>query len=1160
MNEEKPQGPDSADEPNPQLDEVIAAYLQARDEGWPFDRQAFLSQHPEFADELNRFFESDDQVEWLVTSVVPAVAAEGAWFGPYRVVRRISRGGMGIVYEALEPKASKRVALKVLPTFGLPDPTEQERFQREIQFAGKLDHPHIVPVLECGMAGGIPYCTMELIEGQDLRTVIRCLGRAPTSGSDPDPDRLSNTDPAQAAVFQAIGLSECGLSSEILPVYWRFVARVGSQAARALAHAHSREILHRDIKPSNLLLNAQGDIRVTDFGLAKAAEASDLTETGNLAGTLRYLAPERLEGWCGPWSDIYSLGLTLYELLVLHPAFETLDRGKLFRLIATESPRRPRAVNPLIPRDLESIVLRAIEKEPRHRYPTAAALAEDLDRFLAGRPIRGRPVSPWRRAVAWTRRNPTIAGSLGSACLVLLIAVIGILFGLLKSRDAAESRAREAQAQRQVAETARRESEYQSVLLKLQQIRLLPHKNGWSQRAEAVVHQAVAIRADSMLRDQAAATFAGLDARLVRHLEGTGASAVAFDHEGKRLLIGGLEPDAHQDGRAKILDLTSDKPPVSRGLVGPGPVIFRSDGTPLQLVVAPEGGLVLWDLDRQRVVTRIVLPVGSTPGALAIRQDGSTAAASITQADGRGFVLVWDVEPCQLRYQFPGKATALAFAGDGDLLARGDEDGRIEVRTLRDGTQVAALSQGRNTIHGFGFTRNPRRDQQGNRGWLLGSADSGGTILVWDLSTKYPIARCNGSPNNVYSLAFSPDGAILASAGRAGFATILWDWAASRPLLTFGAGTPNASIVFSSDGGRIAVGQAFLHDPGYSHVYVFDLERARGIQTLPGLTAPVQVVLFSPDGRMVAALSHDWRLGIWDVATGQVVAILEAPKGYTTDNAGVAFSSDSRQLAACAGREARLWDLASGRLIQSWGLPPGLLDQIVFSSQGQLLVFRYETRSGARVPYGHDTKVDPIVCRLRNLLGKVPLNPQVEFRQFNQQVSEVLGIPNGPYFIISGSHDGTDGQYSGIIAMDATTGKELWSQRWSGDTHGSGLAADYSQKHIIIGFLSKTKTRPTLHDVLTGRELRSFDGWPGTPGPDWKYLLRNDPNQQGVAIHDNDGQYLVTLGIDRTRSSSIHVPFSSDGRHIAWGNQDGSVMIADLDAIQSRLAQTGLGW
>ena len=197
---------------------------------------------------------------------------------------------------------------------------------------------------------------MELIDGHDLRRVIRSLRRNDRPAAAEGHDGSSAKSVREAAIFQAIGLPEAGLSAETLPGYWRLVARVGVQAARALAYAHGQGISHRDIKPSNLLLDAQGNIHITDFGLAKAAESADLTATGDLGGTLRYLAPERLDGWSDPRSDVYSLGLTLYELLVLRPAFEGIDRSRLINAIARESPRRPRAINRAIPRDLERIV------------------------------------------------------------------------------------------------------------------------------------------------------------------------------------------------------------------------------------------------------------------------------------------------------------------------------------------------------------------------------------------------------------------------------------------------------------------------------------------------------------------------------------------------------------------------------------------------------------------------------------------------------------------------------------------------------------------------------------------------------------------------------------------------------------------------------------
>jgi WD40 repeat protein len=746
--------------------------------------------------------------------------------------------------------------------------------------------------------------------------------------------------------------------------------------------------------------------------------------------------------------------------------------------------------------------------------------------------------------------------------LILAVGVTGGLFGLMMSRDAAVARAREAQARSAAAEAARRESQYQSLVLRLQQIRLLPHASGWSERAWDLVRQAAAIRADAPLRDQAAATLAGIDARLVRDLKGVGTSSLAFDREGKRLLIGGLEPDEHRDGRASILDLTSDRPPATCGLPGPGPVLFRDDATPLQLTARPEGGLVLWDLDRRRAIARVDVPGSAMSEPLALSQDGRSLAASVRATDGQDRVMVWDVEPRRLRHQLTGKATALSFSDDGELLAGGDEGGRIRVWSLLSGQRVFDRSQGRNTIHCFSFTRNPRRDPDGHQGWLLAAGDAGGSIVVWDLAMQMPVSRCHGSEFNVYALAFSPDGTTLASAGRSGETTILWDWATARMLLTCSSNLSQFSgLAFSRDGRRLATGHQFLHDPVFSHVLILDLDTGRGIRVLRGLTSPVGQMLFSPDGKRMAALSHDWQIAVWDLTSGHLDAILDAPKGYTTQDAGLAFSGDSREIAACAGREAKLWDLGSGKTLRSWPLPPGLLDQLAFCTSGHLIAFRCETLDGKNVPIDNDFTLFPRVGRIRDLLGSEPLGPIVEFRGFNRRVFGAVAHPEGRIFVVAGWHDGPDGRYRGIKALDWMTGGELWSMRYGTlDEQHESLVIEGAGDLATVRSWDGSKTRVSLLDITTGKELCRLDRPQGVHSPDWRYAVRAASGWQGISLHDRDDRLLVTLGIDRKMASAIIRPFSSDGRRLAWGNADGSVMVADLEEIRARLGRVGLSW
>src|SRR5207253_10661668 len=203
--------------------------------------------------------------------------------------------------------------------------------------------------------------------------------------------------------------------------YWRSAARLALQVAEALDYAHQQGVLHRDIKPSNLLLDTQGTLWVTDFGLAKAsADVDNLTHTGDIVGTLRYMAPERFNGVSDASGDIYSLGLTLYELAVQRPAYEELDRTQLMKQVTQGAPPAPRKLNHAVPRDLETIILKAIEREPSRRYPSAHALAQDLRRFIDDKPILARQASVAERLWRWSRRNPAVAG-LSAAMLLLLV-------------------------------------------------------------------------------------------------------------------------------------------------------------------------------------------------------------------------------------------------------------------------------------------------------------------------------------------------------------------------------------------------------------------------------------------------------------------------------------------------------------------------------------------------------------------------------------------------------------------------------------------------------------------------------------------------------------------------------------------------------------------
>jgi serine/threonine-protein kinase len=419
--------------------------------------------------------------------------------GEYRIVREIGRGGMGVVYEAEQESLGRRVALKVLLPGALGSAGQVERFQSEARAAARLHHTNIVPVFAVGEEGGTHYHVMQYIEGRPLDEVLAELRRlrgeggpgagpaaeGPYRGGAPDtggpsaaevarslwrrPSRpvsrqegaraaepAAGARPAQAggSTDAAGGSTSCLLSDPQRP-YAKSVAHIGVQIAGALDYAAGQGVLHRDVKPSNLLLDVFGTVWLTDFGLAKATGTPDLTRTGDVVGTLRYLAPERFEGRADVRSDVYALGLTLYEMLALRPAFGEPSHAELARQVNTASAPRLDRIDPQLPRDLVTIVHKAMARDPADRYQTAQALADDLRRFLDDRPIVARRISPPEQVWRWCRRNPTTAALVAALLALLLLATGG---GVWLVRQQAERRAeagRQEEALRKEVGTAR---------------------------------------------------------------------------------------------------------------------------------------------------------------------------------------------------------------------------------------------------------------------------------------------------------------------------------------------------------------------------------------------------------------------------------------------------------------------------------------------------------------------------------------------------------------------------------------------------------------------------------------------------------------------------------------------------------------------------------
>jgi serine/threonine protein kinase len=399
-------------------------FLRRQEAGERPDVEEYAARHPQAADLLRKVLASLQLLEASRTGEVLPLAGQAdgppaGTLGDFRLLREVGRGGMGIVYEAEQISLGRRVALKVLPFAATLDPRQLQRFYNEARAAAGLHHTNIVPVYAVGCERGVHYYAMQFIDGRTLADFVaqQCGG---------PPSQVPTVAEAEG-VASATTAPPAAQATSAAPrdrAYFRRVAEWGIQAAEALDCAHTLGVVHRDIKPANLLVDNTGRLWVADFGLAQVQSDARLTLTGDLVGTLRYMSPEQALARrvvIDHRTDVYSLGATLYELLTLQPAFSGADRQELLRQIAFEEPKAPRRVNKAIPDELETIVLKAVEKNALERYGTAKELADDLQHWLEDRPILARRPTLAQRAQKWRRRHTALVRS--AMLTVLLVAV-----------------------------------------------------------------------------------------------------------------------------------------------------------------------------------------------------------------------------------------------------------------------------------------------------------------------------------------------------------------------------------------------------------------------------------------------------------------------------------------------------------------------------------------------------------------------------------------------------------------------------------------------------------------------------------------------------------------------------------------------------------------
>jgi WD40 repeat protein/serine/threonine protein kinase len=881
-------------------------------------------------------------------------------FGRFELLREVGRGGFGVVYLARDPVLSRPVALKVPRPEMLVTPEARKRFTREAHAAAVLDHPNIVPVHEAGEIGSIAYIVSSYCEGPSLSEWLKARHQ---------------------------------------PVPARAAAQLIATLGHALEHAHERGILHRDLKPSNVMLQATAapntagteffDFvpRVADFGLAKlTADEGDLTHTGAPIGSPPYMAPEQAAGRLrdlGPATDVYALGATLYEVLTGRAPFRGETPAETIRQVIDDEPIAPRVLRPGVDADLETICLRCLNKDASRRYPSAAALAVDLERLLAGQPIHARPASLWERSLKWARRRPALAAAAALAVIVTCGAAGGLAWSnswlqahnerLKRESDRADRHAEDADRQRQIA--VERE-ELTDRHLHAAQLRLA------SQACDVGQFE----RAQEVLLDDVYGPGP-------RHLDFAWRYLWRVSRREVALL-------GHHPAPVRRIELSPDGRTLASGDAGGGVLLwdtssrrcratlsgharaaewlaFSPDGTLLascgdtEPVTNGKKELLLWDVATGQLRSRPEGAIANDVRLMAFLDRGRLLAVVTRDAHSIRTIRVWDLasgtaQP-KLRYQITGLGSVMA-APDGKFVAVREADARLTLRDpasggitrtiatdLPDVRALAVSANGRSLaaalpskvfvwdLHSDGAPRiysddEPRADRLvfSPDGSTLAVVSGAWQVSVRDLATgkRQPIASLDPARVGTFDLAFSPDGKHLALRGSGlpggTIPMAIWRVATGEREKVFPGRRSFQYICFATDGASLYLG-------GDHDLSVWKPQQVDELNSFPNHHDEVWTVAFSPDGETVLSGGNDRTLRLWDPETGRELITM---RGHNALVSTAAFRPDGSMVASGsfdARENINLWDAANGQLIRTLAGHTDRVRSVSFAPDGDTL-------------------------------------------------------------------------------------------------------------------------------------------------------------------------------------------------------------------------------
>jgi WD40 repeat protein len=1112
---------------------VLVACLEALEAGQAVNRHELLARHPEFAAELAEFFANRDRLDQVAAPLRPAAplalrplmeaptlgpeesAAAGLvpgvkvrYFGDYELLEEIAHGGMGVVYKARQVSLNRIVALKMILAGQLASPADVQRFHTEAEAAANLDHPHIVPIHEVGVQKGQHYFSMKLVEGGNLADQL---------------SRFTGDRRAAAALL--------------------------AEVARAVHYAHQRGILHRDLKPANILLDAQGQPHVTDFGLAKRVTGdSALTQSGAIVGTPSYMAPEQARAQKGltTAADLFSLGAILYELLTGRPPFKAATPLDTILQVLEQEPERPRSLNPQVDRDLETICLKCLEKEPQRRYGSAEALAEDLEQWLNGEPIQARPITALERAVKWAKRRPAVAALLASIFVVIILGFGGVVWQWQQAETARAEAADRADAEQRAKEEAE----------------------------QARQQEADARRQEEEQRKRAEAALAEADRNLYfnRIAVADGAWLAGHVDQADQLL------DACPPGRRgwewhylkrlchKELHILRHGGQVESLVVSP-------DGKCLASLSVPDGKVIVWDVTTGAVLRELR---HSAASCLAFSPDGQHLACAggaweeqkqtysgwvkilewTTDRPLRTLTSAWTTrrDVFSLRGD-PHLLECLAFSPDGRLLAAcGDRMAKVWDTTT--GQETLTVRDRGLVIRRLAFSPDGRR--------LATAAD--GSVKIWEVPSGHLLLNLSVPVTHFRSLAFSPDGRRLAGACRDRTLRV-WDaHEGSEVGICRGHAGGVFSVAFSPDGRQLVSGadQAILK--------LWDSASGSELASLRGHNSEVWRVAFSPDGRRIFSAGSDGTVRIWDATATEEPLVLRGAERV----AAVAFQADGQQLVAVSARRMTTWDVTTGRvrgtapgspaflaLALYWPLLSAPLQPWFSTAFGTRFIDRSEWISLSSYRAGAVVSPDG-----RRLASESRDGIRI-WDTGTGQVSRVLGRPTREIPVLAFHSDGNrlavasqelddkggEPQHT-IRIWDVTTGR-LEQPLASQTSQPLCLAFAPKGKHLAAGRRDGTVQ---VWDAETGQESCTLRvGPPGVSriafSPDGNRLASGDTGG-GIRLWDLKTAQEV-LAFRTLGNTVIGLAFHPDGHRLASSHRDGTVTLYQSAATEPVLSLRG---